>query len=143
MSTAAQKTFAIPEVTEMILLFVPEADLILAQRTCRGIRDTIAGSKKLQRKLFFLAEDDNSEMPKDEYEPKDENGCGNEDDQRELIRYNPLFFATQWVVSIVMYSAVSQQKLTQLIGWMELRFPWEIDFPAESCPRRLTLRHYF
>ena len=53
-SKLATKVFAIPELLEMILVNLPARDILLhAQATNRTFRETISGSKQLQRLLFF------------------------------------------------------------------------------------------
>ncbi|KAK3722178.1 hypothetical protein LTR37_002611 [Vermiconidia calcicola] len=49
---AAQVAMSTPELREHILLFVPQMDLLRAQRTCRDFRETISTTPALRRKLF-------------------------------------------------------------------------------------------
>ena len=42
------------ELLEEILLRTPPKDVLLLQRLCKGWKDVIEGSVKLQRMLFFL-----------------------------------------------------------------------------------------
>lgn len=51
---SATKTFAIPELLELILLHLDMKMLLLAQRVDTQWRGAIASSKKLQKKLFLL-----------------------------------------------------------------------------------------
>ncbi|SPN96566.1 uncharacterized protein DNG_00089 [Cephalotrichum gorgonifer] len=59
MSTAThQALLAVPECLEMVLQELdPTTLLVSAQRVCKTWRDTIAGSQRLQRKLFFAPSD--------------------------------------------------------------------------------------
>ncbi|KAK4611646.1 hypothetical protein CLAFUW4_12938 [Fulvia fulva] len=50
---AAAQVFAIPELFEAILLQLPLPDLLLSQSVNITFRDTIKGSVRLQRALFF------------------------------------------------------------------------------------------
>jgi hypothetical protein len=51
--TAAHQVLHLPELLELILLYLPQKDLLLSQRVCRSFRYTIEGSLRLQRALFF------------------------------------------------------------------------------------------
>lgn len=53
MATAAQKTLAIPELLELILLEIPTRELILSQRVNRIFKTTIRNSTKIQQKFFL------------------------------------------------------------------------------------------
>ncbi|KAK4610535.1 hypothetical protein CLAFUW4_14186 [Fulvia fulva] len=50
---SATAVFAIPELLEMILVLLPAHDILRAQAVSRTFRDTITGSKQLQRLLFL------------------------------------------------------------------------------------------
>lgn len=51
--TSIEQVFRLPEILEIILLHLPQRDLLLSQRVCRSFRRTIQGSIRLQRALFF------------------------------------------------------------------------------------------
>lgn len=53
--SATAKVFHTTELLEAILAEVPNQQLLLRQRTCKNFRDTIRGSLRLQRKLYFAA----------------------------------------------------------------------------------------
>jgi len=54
---ATANVLATPKLLESILFELPPRDLLLAQRVNSTFRDHIAGSKRIQRKLFFTADD--------------------------------------------------------------------------------------
>ena len=51
--TVCEQVFLLPEILETILLYLPQRDLLLSQRVSRNFQDTIDGSIRLQRALFF------------------------------------------------------------------------------------------
>ena len=53
---SATQVFAVPELLEMILLCLPERDLLLSQRVDTKWRNVTKTSPHLQRKLFYNAE---------------------------------------------------------------------------------------
>lgn len=53
MESAASQVFHLPELLEVVLLNLPQRDLLLSQRVARSFRHTIQGSVRLQRALFF------------------------------------------------------------------------------------------
>ena len=53
---SATQVFAVPELLEMILLCLPERDLLLSQRVDTKWRNVTKTSPDLQRKLFYKAE---------------------------------------------------------------------------------------
>ncbi|KAK4695762.1 hypothetical protein P7C71_g2045, partial [Lecanoromycetidae sp. Uapishka_2] len=53
---ASSKIFLIPEILEMILVQLPERDLLLDQRVNKTWQGVIKTSPQLQRKLFFTAD---------------------------------------------------------------------------------------
>ncbi|KAK5128913.1 hypothetical protein LTR85_000246 [Meristemomyces frigidus] len=54
LSVAATKVFAIPEMLEHILSFLPFRDLLLAQRISEQFQQAIAASTKLRKKLHLV-----------------------------------------------------------------------------------------
>lgn len=54
--SAVATVLAVPELLELILLQLPQKDLLLSQRTSRCFRETISGSLRCQRALFFAAD---------------------------------------------------------------------------------------
>jgi hypothetical protein len=58
---------------EMILMRVSEQDLLVnVQRVSKGFNSAIAKSHRLQRKLFFMAEKDEEDMPQRSWKPVQE-----------------------------------------------------------------------
>ncbi|USW53653.1 Putative F-box-like domain superfamily protein [Septoria linicola] len=53
LSSAAQRTFNVAELLEMILLELPPRDVLLAQRVNKQWQGAITASLKLQQLLFF------------------------------------------------------------------------------------------
>ena len=51
--SSAEQVFRLPELLEIILLYLPQKDLLLSQRVARSFRRTIQGSVRLQKALFF------------------------------------------------------------------------------------------
>ncbi|KAK5738584.1 hypothetical protein LTR17_005920 [Elasticomyces elasticus] len=49
----ATKAFAVPELLEMILLYLPMRDLLLAERVCKEWQGNMQNSPNIQRALFF------------------------------------------------------------------------------------------
>lgn len=49
----AYQVFRLPELLEIVLLFLSQKELLLSQRVSRNFRHTIQGSIRLQRALFF------------------------------------------------------------------------------------------
>lgn len=60
---AASRVFAIPELLEKILLYLPERDLLLTQRVNKAFRNVADSSLHLQRKLFLRADVDSEDGP--------------------------------------------------------------------------------
>lgn len=52
--SAVSRVFNTPELAEAIFLNLPVQDVLIIQRVAKPWYDTIKGSKKLQRSLFFL-----------------------------------------------------------------------------------------
>jgi len=53
--TATQKVIAIPELLEMILLNLPECDLLHSQQVCKAFYDTIWSSSNVKKKIWLTA----------------------------------------------------------------------------------------
>ena len=51
--SAAVHLFRLPELLELVLLYLPQKDILLSQRVSRSFRNTISGSVRLQKALFF------------------------------------------------------------------------------------------
>ncbi|KAF2770613.1 hypothetical protein EJ03DRAFT_326239 [Teratosphaeria nubilosa] len=51
--SSINQVFRLPELLELILLNLPQRDILLCQRTSRNFRQTVEGSIRLQRALFF------------------------------------------------------------------------------------------
>ncbi|GAB7359729.1 hypothetical protein MBLNU230_g6904t1 [Neophaeotheca triangularis] len=54
--SAVSTVLSLPELLELILLQLPQKDILLSQRTSRVFRETITDSVRLQRALFFVAD---------------------------------------------------------------------------------------
>lgn len=54
MASAVEQVFQLPELLEVILLHLPQRDILFSQRVNMLFRDTILNSQKIQRVLFFL-----------------------------------------------------------------------------------------
>ncbi|TKA33708.1 hypothetical protein B0A50_00544 [Salinomyces thailandicus] len=57
MSSAAERTFALPELCSLVLVNLDMKTLLLAQRTCKTFHATIMNSPPLLRKLWLLPEE--------------------------------------------------------------------------------------
>lgn len=57
---AVRQVFETAELLQMMLLDLPMYQLFVIQRTSKTVRDTIAGSIKLERKMWLRPEDDKS-----------------------------------------------------------------------------------
>lgn len=53
---STQRVFAVSELLESVLQYIPERDLLLFQRVNQTFRNVIKHSPQLQRKLFYTAD---------------------------------------------------------------------------------------
>ena len=53
---STQRVFAVLELLESILQYIPERDLLLSQRVNQTFRSVMKHSPQLQRKLFYTAD---------------------------------------------------------------------------------------
>ena len=56
MDSATSRVLRVPELLELILLALPQKDLLLSQSISQSFRDTVKRSLHIQRSLFFLAD---------------------------------------------------------------------------------------
>jgi len=56
--TTTARVLAVPELVEGILFHLHQRDLLISQRTSRTFRDIVQGSRKLQKTLFFIPDND-------------------------------------------------------------------------------------
>ena len=107
---STKNPLTIPELLELILLYLPPKDLILSQRTSQAFRDTVVGSTRLQRALF-LAPDESSSSRRPE-------------NNRLLLRAFPGCYPT--VTLKIVHD--------ELEGIMRAREIWDVNisFPADG-----------
>jgi len=67
MDSAASRVLRLPELLEIILLHLPQREILLAQRTSRNFRDAVVNSIRLQRALFLVPDYELNGLVSDAY----------------------------------------------------------------------------
>lgn len=119
----------------MILLHLPQKDLLLSQRTSRDFHSTIQGSMRLRRKLFLEPDWNLEGRIFDAYKPGNKPGR-KPDNNRLLLRAFPGCYPT---ITLVILrdgmSAGGQAKVSTTSGRRE-EWSWDVcmSFPADRIP---------
>lgn len=133
--SAAQQVFRLPELLELILLSLPQRDLLLSQRVSNSFLQTTQGSVRLQRALFFAPDWNLEGRQFDPYASHNRPGRKPENN-RLLLRAFPGCYPTVTLVILNDGTRSSNQDLDQEENGDREHWSWDvcISFPADRAP---------
>lgn len=132
----ANEVFHLTELLEIILLSLPQKDLLLSQRVSRSFRHTVQGSVRLQRALFLEPHFDLAERADDKYSANNRPG-----NNRLLLRAFPGIYPTVTLVIVNDYPTPNELAIGRRGSE---HWSWDvcISFPADSLPSCSPAVHY-
>lgn len=146
-STAASRTLAIPEILTIILLHLPQADLLLSQRLCRLFKITIETYLPIQRALFFSSDPTIPAKPSTSNAPTSDS-----DDQTPKHDYksNPLlaqhfapwFFAAEQVTDRNLRSLPWTASPARRDAFLRPEASWRRMLTTQPAVRRLVILQF-
>ena len=132
MDCAASEVLRLPELLEIILLHLPQREILLAQRVSRSFRESVEGSIRLQRALFFAPDYKLEGRESNAYSATSRPGEKPENN-RLLLRAFPANYPT--VSLVIMHEAPTANELDLGRRGSEHR-SWDVcvSLPADKLP---------
>ncbi|KAK5113028.1 hypothetical protein LTR85_011050 [Meristemomyces frigidus] len=133
MESAVNEVFRLPELLELILMSLPQKELLLCQRVSRNFRGTVQGSIRLQRDLFFAPDWNLEGRVLDAYSVSNRPARLKPENNRLLLRVYPGVYPT--VTLVIVNDAPTPNELAIGRRGGE-QWSWDvcISFPADKTP---------
>ncbi|KAF2482750.1 hypothetical protein BDY17DRAFT_165640 [Neohortaea acidophila] len=135
--SAVQRVLNIPELLEIILLYLSQKDLLLSQRTSRAFRRTIQASPRLQKSLFLLPDWRLEGRAFNAYAKDQPNRPGRKpENNRLLLRAFPTSYPTVTLVIVNDGDGVDSTTTNPRDRRPSEHWSWDvcISFPADRAP---------